>query len=119
MTELIFGGHGVSDAEVENMIGDALVGMSRMDTYTAVTNGSGDAIFNFSSAFISISFIGFQMVSPANTRIRGAITIESLSGCTIRVEQPGSATVALVGLVLLASTVAVSGQTVKIIVIGD
>lgn len=116
MTDVFLSALTLRESDVQEMIDDA---MGRVEEYTALTDVSGNAVFTFSTPFTTIKFIGYQLVTPANSRIRARISAESLSGCTVNVDQPSAVAVALIGLTVLTSTMTnVSGQTVRIVVIG-
>lgn len=89
----------------------------RIETYTGVTNGSGDYTVVYSTAFSTTPKVVPSLVT-ASQSLTYRVSNSTTTGFTIRVEQRASVTVLSLQVVGFATT-AVAGAGVNVIVIGD
>lgn len=82
---------------------------------TGVSNGSGDVVIVFPTAFVATPVIeATAQAADAVTPIDLRITAVSTTGCTIRARQSSAVVVALIGLTVLVATTPLVGLTVHI-----
>lgn len=87
-----------------------------VEVHEGVTDGSGLAVITYNKEFAELPMIAVDMVSPATPRMVWDKVSETATGCTIRIRQPVTVNVALVGLVLSASLETVPAQQFRAMV---
>lgn len=91
----------------------------REETYSLVTNASGDVSYTFVPPFKSVVNIQPVCMPPVDSLTRVRVVAKDLNGFTLKTERNTPAAVALISLtVALAGTENVPGVNVDVLAIG-